>query len=121
MLQTRLEDMQTWIHRTLATARGAEAAYQVVCDDYNDKIQELKFGSDPREPEAATPLAGHSTHDVASALAYRPSGHGSHHNRNLRRFPVSAQPEAHTCTCFVMMCLPRLLKQPGAIRSSQPP
>lgn len=54
MLQTRLEEMQTWIYRTLATARGTEAAYQVVCDDYNNKIQDLKYGSDPREPEAAT-------------------------------------------------------------------
>ncbi len=68
MLQTRLEEMQTWIYRTLATARSPEAAYQVVCDDYNDKIQDLKFGSDPREPEAATEEEKQAAQDIAAPV-----------------------------------------------------
>lgn len=68
MLQARLEQMQKWIHRTIATARGTEAAYQVVCDDYTDMIHDLKFGTDPREPEAATEEEKQATLKIAAPV-----------------------------------------------------
>ena len=68
LLHRKLEEMQHWIHRTIATARGTEAAYQVVCDDYNDKIQDLKFGTDPREPEAATDKEKEAAQSIAAPV-----------------------------------------------------